>query len=154
MGEEYEFWAVGFGELDLDALVKENGLDDRFVIFPKLGSNQIRALMSRADLFCLPSKFTPEEGSEGIPVVLMEAMSMGLPVVATHDGSIDELVPAACLAKPGDSDELAHLIHLKTSTCNASEASDNRRAVTTCHSTENFDRLVDYFEHVAKYGRT
>ncbi len=48
--------------------------------------------------------------SEGVPVVLMEAMAHGLPVVASRVGGIPELVEhdvSGLLVAPGDADELA-----------------------------------------------
>jgi glycosyltransferase involved in cell wall biosynthesis len=49
---------------------------------------------------------------EGIPVALMEAMSRGVPVVATRTGGIPELVSpgTGLLVPPGDSIALADAI--------------------------------------------
>lgn len=51
---------------------------------------------------------------EGIPVVLMEAMSKGLPVVATRVGGIPELITHGVnglLVSPGEAGELADALH-------------------------------------------
>jgi colanic acid/amylovoran biosynthesis glycosyltransferase len=68
-----------------------------------VGQDGIRAHYRAADVFCLPSF------AEGIPVVLMEAMSTGLPVVANHITGIPELVEhevSGLLVRPGRSDLL------------------------------------------------
>lgn len=52
--------------------------------------------------------------SEGVPVVLMEAMARGIPVVATHVGGIGELVENGVnglLVPAGDARELADSLH-------------------------------------------
>jgi len=49
-------------------------------------------LMKAADIFLAPSVTAGDGDSEGIPVVLMEAMAMGLPVISTMHGGIAELV--------------------------------------------------------------
>jgi glycosyltransferase involved in cell wall biosynthesis len=57
------------------------------VIFEgEVNQNYIRTLYAKADLFCIPSF------AEGIPVVLMEAMAMGIPSVTTHVAGIPELI--------------------------------------------------------------
>jgi colanic acid/amylovoran biosynthesis glycosyltransferase len=50
------------------------------------------SVMSECDLFALPSITAADGDQEGIPVVLMEAMAMRLPVVSTFHSGIPELV--------------------------------------------------------------
>jgi colanic acid/amylovoran biosynthesis glycosyltransferase len=73
----------------------------------KVGQDRIHEHYASADLFCLPSL------GEGVPVVLMEAMAMGLPVVATRVGGVPELVEdrsSGRLVSPGSSAALAEAI--------------------------------------------
>lgn len=90
--EKLRFVLVGFGPLNVRQLVVDLGIQDRVTVFDKLDQAQLRVLYQSADIFCLPSITTKEEGAEGIPVVLMEAMGTGLPVVATRCGATEELV--------------------------------------------------------------
>ncbi len=79
------FVAVGRGpfEEELEALRSNLGLGDHFR-FVGARSDVLR-LLGAADLFVLPSR------QEGLPVVLMEAAAMGVPVVATAVGEIPNL---------------------------------------------------------------
>jgi len=66
----------------------------------------IADLMALADLFVLPSKF------EGLPLAVLEAMSIGLPVVATNIGGNIEAL-GSChpfLADPGNPASLAEVL--------------------------------------------
>jgi glycosyltransferase involved in cell wall biosynthesis len=68
---------------------------------------QVRRLMKDADAFVM-SSFV-----EGVPVVLMEAMAAGVPVVATRISGIPELVrdgQNGFLVSPGDAKAAAHAI--------------------------------------------
>jgi len=49
--------------------------------------------------------------TEGLPRSLIEAMSRGLPALASTCGGIPELLPAECLHKPGDAKTLAQQMH-------------------------------------------
>ena len=80
------FISVGQGPLEeeLKAMHAVSGLEDRFIF---LGFRRdIPALMSAADVFTLSS------AHEGLPVAIMEAFAMGLPVVATAVGGVPRQV--------------------------------------------------------------
>ena len=98
------FVAVGQGPLaeQVAAWHRQEGLGDRFLL---LGyrSDALR-VMSAFDVFTLASTH------EGLPVALMEAMALGLPVVATSVGGIPQAVTdgvEARLVPPGDAQRLA-----------------------------------------------
>jgi glycosyltransferase involved in cell wall biosynthesis len=74
-----------------------------FHLLGRLSSQDVRRLLAAADIFAAPS-FSPEPF--GLPV--LEALAMGLPVVASNDGSYPELVgDAGMLVPPGDAGALA-----------------------------------------------
>jgi colanic acid/amylovoran biosynthesis glycosyltransferase len=70
----------------LEALARTIGVKDRVRFAGAVGHDEIVRLLRAADIFCLPSF------SEGVPVVLMEAMAHSLPVVTTQIMGIPELV--------------------------------------------------------------
>ena len=83
---------IGFGELDLKEIAKEEGVRDKVTIFGKMDQEQLRYFYQTCDILCVPSITTEKEGAEGIPVVLMEGMACGMPVITTPCGAIQELV--------------------------------------------------------------
>jgi N-acetyl-alpha-D-glucosaminyl L-malate synthase BshA len=62
----------------LEELVKKLGLEDYVVFAGKVPHEKIPEYMALADVFVLPSL------SEGFPLVVVEAMAMGLPVIASR----------------------------------------------------------------------
>lgn len=79
-----KYLIIGFGELKekLETLVKELELQDR-VVFAGYRSD-VKELLHIVDAFAFPSL------QEGLPVSLMEAMSVGLPVVCSRiRGNVD-----------------------------------------------------------------
>jgi colanic acid/amylovoran biosynthesis glycosyltransferase len=87
----------------LERIAAELGIAQRVRFLGSIGQDEIREEYRRADVFCLPSF------AEGVPVVLMEAMAMGLPVVASALMGIPELVEdgvSGFLVRPGRADEL------------------------------------------------
>jgi glycosyltransferase involved in cell wall biosynthesis len=91
---------AGDGELrgELEALVRDLHLDDSVTFRGYVGHDtlleEIRA--GSSDVMALTSLELPGGVMEGIPVALMEAMALGLPVVTTSTGSITELVDDGC----------------------------------------------------------
>jgi glycosyltransferase involved in cell wall biosynthesis len=88
----------------LERLARDLGLDGRVRFAGARGQHEIPGFYADADVFCLPSF------QEGVPVVLMEAMAAGLPVVATRIMGVPELVEdgvSGVLVAPGREDELA-----------------------------------------------
>jgi glycosyltransferase involved in cell wall biosynthesis len=73
-------------------------------------TDAVAAELASADVLVAPSVPTKGGKREGIPVVLMEAMASGLPVVASHLSGIPELVAdgvSGLLVPPGDATALA-----------------------------------------------
>jgi glycosyltransferase involved in cell wall biosynthesis len=96
-GLDIELWLAGSpvpGSNGVDVLgyAKNIGIENRVVAFGEVGAKILKVLYRESDIFCLLSRHDEDGVPEGIPVVLMEAMSMGKPVVATDTGATSELV--------------------------------------------------------------
>jgi glycosyltransferase involved in cell wall biosynthesis len=71
-------------------------------------TRDVSAELAQMDLFILPSLF-----GEGLPMVVLEAMAAGVPVVATRVEGVPEAIRDArdgLLARPGDAADLARTI--------------------------------------------
>lgn len=73
---------VGGGPLqqDLGQAVTSAGVADRVVLTGRLDEASLHSLFNQASLYCLPSN----NKAEAFGVVLLEAMTYGLPIVATN----------------------------------------------------------------------
>jgi glycosyltransferase involved in cell wall biosynthesis len=74
---------------------------------------EIIAEYQRHDIFVLASVIAPNGDMDGIPVVLMEAGAMGLPLVSTRISGIPELVQqgySGLLVDPEDPPALADVL--------------------------------------------
>lgn len=90
------------------------GISDRVKFLGYRSQLQVRELLRRTDIFVLSSF------AEGVPVVLMEAMAAGIPVVATQISGIPELVrheECGLLVSPGDEEATASSIRRLMTDC-------------------------------------
>ena len=73
---------------------------------------ELRAAMARATAFVLPCVVAPDGDQDGIPLVILEAMAAGLPVVTTPVSGIPELVDdeVGWMVPPGDVDALRSVL--------------------------------------------
>jgi colanic acid/amylovoran biosynthesis glycosyltransferase len=91
-GTRVQLVLAGDGEMrrDVEALITELGIADQVRITGWIGGPTVRQEILEARALVLPSF------AEGLPVVLMEAMALGRPVITTYIAGIPELVT------PGD----------------------------------------------------
>jgi glycosyltransferase involved in cell wall biosynthesis len=106
---------VGDGE-DRPAIerqIADLGLGDTVDVLGPQPRERVAELLAGADVAVLPSVVTPSGKQEGIPVVLMEALAMEVPVVATRISGVPELIEdgrTGLLVPERDSEALAGAI--------------------------------------------
>lgn len=93
-GIDFRCTIVGEGPLrnTLEALIAENGMEDKVELAGARSQSWVRERLSVSDIFVLASVVMDEGGRDGIPVAIMEALAMGIPTVSTHVSGIPELV--------------------------------------------------------------
>ncbi|MBN4725171.1 colanic acid biosynthesis glycosyltransferase WcaL [Escherichia coli] len=90
----YRILGIGPWERRLRTLIEQYQLEDVVEMPGFKPSHEVKAMLDDADVFLLPSVTGADGDMEGIPVALMEAMAVGIPVVSTLHSGIPELVEA------------------------------------------------------------
>jgi glycosyltransferase involved in cell wall biosynthesis len=139
---------------ELQRLVESLGVGGSVRFAGNLAHSAVREWMHGLDVFVLACKPDANGDMDGIPVVLMEAMSQRVPVISTRLSGIPELVVdgvTGLLAEPGDPASLAACIDRML----ASADLRNATAARACAHVEaefgqpvNLDRLTGYFQPV------
>jgi glycosyltransferase involved in cell wall biosynthesis len=148
-GEKFEILFVGDGPLRsrLEQETDRLGLRDRVTFLGWRSAAEVRAEIVRSRALVLPSF------AEGLPVVIMETLALGRPVIATYVAGIPELVHPGengWLVPAGSVDELTMAmraaIHTsaddlsRMGTCGASAVNERHNAATEARKIEAMAR--------------
>ena len=111
-GHDFRCVIAGYGpeEAPLRASIKAANLAGRIELAGKIPHEEVVALMRAASIFALPCRVEEDGDRDGIPNVLLEAMTVGVPVVSTSVSGIPELITngeTGLLAPPNDAPALA-----------------------------------------------
>ena len=102
---------VGDGRLrgELSRRAEELGVADRVELVGSKPPEDVRRLLERSALLAMPSLVAPDGDRDSMPVVVKEALAMGVPVVASQEVGLPEVVRDEWgrLVKPGDPESLA-----------------------------------------------
>ncbi len=102
---------VGEGPLEgeLRALVASLGLEAHVTLLGALAPAAVRGQLEGASVLAMPCVVASDGDRDSMPVVVKEALAMEVPVVATDEVGLPEIVDATCgrLVAPGDPRALA-----------------------------------------------
>ncbi|HBZ5585582.1 TPA: glycosyltransferase, partial [Klebsiella pneumoniae] len=94
MGVDFEYHIIGDGpeKSKLTNLSHSMGLGNSIFYHGLQSQEVISKFLDESDIFLLPSITASDGDMEGIPVALMEAMAVGLPVISSYHSGIPELI--------------------------------------------------------------
>ncbi|HBZ0782148.1 TPA: glycosyltransferase [Klebsiella pneumoniae] len=94
MGVDFEYHIIGDGpeKSKLTNLSHSKGLGNSIFYHGLQSQEVISKFLDESDIFLLPSITASDGDMEGIPVALMEAMAVGLPVISSYHSGIPELI--------------------------------------------------------------
>jgi glycosyltransferase involved in cell wall biosynthesis len=150
-GLDCELRLAGDGSMrvQLEALAKALHLSDKITFLGFINEKQIAEELQQADIFVLTSYV------EGVPVSAMEAMAVGVPVVATNVGGTSELIQegiSGLLVRPSDVDTVyAALRKLITNFDLRMSIAKNGRAVVEREFNSELE-FAKLNQHFLSYG--
>ena len=95
------------------AVAEEVGVADRVRLLGRVDDAALEAAYRMADVFVLPAVVDEKGDTEGLGVVLLEALGFGVPVIGSDAGGIPDIIrggDTGWLVPPGDSEALARAI--------------------------------------------
>ena len=145
---------VGEGPLrrDLENRAVRGGVADRVVFQGAVTDRELQHRFTHCDVFVLPAVVDGKGDTEGLGVVLIEALSYGKPVIASDVGGITDIIrhgETGLLVAAGDADALAaSILRMKDDTELAARlAASGRKHVEDVFSwTAIIDSLIQLYK--------
>lgn len=112
---DFHYTIIGDGPLrkTLEAQVANLNLGDNIVFLGAQTQETVTEYLNQSDVFLLPSVTAADGDMEGIPVALMEAMAIGIPVISTFHSGIPELIEdrvSGFLVNENDATSIANVV--------------------------------------------
>ena len=106
---------VGSGPMKdgLISLSKRLNLENKVIFKDKVSQEKLINIYSTANIFILPSIINKKKQTEGLGVVLLEAMACGIPVVGSNVGGIPDIIKdgeTGLLTRQKDPDDIAEKV--------------------------------------------
>ncbi len=129
----------------LEKQVKLNGLSERVIFLGRVSRDNIVKEMQDANCFVLSSSY------EAFGVVLIEAMSTGLPVIATRSGGPESILDESLgyLVDPGNTGELTEaMLKMINEYDRFSQQNIREKTLRRYGSPIITEKYLDVFEHI------
>ncbi|WP_206597499.1 glycosyltransferase family 4 protein [Polycladidibacter stylochi] len=126
-------------------VVEELGLQNYVHLHGKVGEARLKSFYESADLFILPSHY------EGYGMAFWEALSYGLPVIATYEGSVAAQLPreATLLFRAGNSQQLRQSIESLAATPSLLSAM-SQAGHRECQKKPSWEKVTALMSHHLK----
>ncbi len=141
------FVGDGPDEEMLKAKVKELGIANNVSFFPF--TSEPNYVFDRADILTLPSLY-----KEGLPNVILEAMAMKLPTIASEMAGVPEVVineKTGYLVEPGNIDQFAGAVEklwADPNKCRLMGINGRKFVEENMDKKKQFDEFLKYFERI------
>lgn len=114
-GADVRYDIYGDGELqsELERLAGSLGVEEHVHFQGWIAHADVPQVLANSDVLLVPSRTADDGDKEGIPMVAMEALAIGISVVATDHSGIPELVSdgvTGLLCREGDAEAMANAI--------------------------------------------
>ena len=124
------------------------GITNTVLFIGEVGQEELPKFYSLATVFVLPSIVNDKGETEGLGVVLLEAMACGVPVIGSNVGGIPDIISdgeTGLLATPKDPDDLARkIIRLLSDETLRKSVIEN--AFSLIRNNFSWDVIADKFE--------
>jgi glycosyltransferase involved in cell wall biosynthesis/peptidoglycan/xylan/chitin deacetylase (PgdA/CDA1 family) len=156
-GVDFACHLVGDGprKAEIERQIVLSGLSDVVMLHGARTRLEVARMVARSDAAVLASAPTRNGKREGIPVALMEAMSAGLPVIATRTGGIPELVHHernGLLVPPADADALADALERLASDATLRERMGRAGRETILREFDQLQCAADLIGLIQRWG--
>ena len=161
--DKFEIRIVGVGDLTekLKELAAHNAGNAEIVFTGKLSPENLAKEYRTANVFTLPAIIDSKGDTEGLGVVLIEAMELGLPIVASNVGGIPDVVvdgESGILVPEKDPQALANAFKRLESEPGLVKQllEGSRKRIRECFAWDGIieRQIAEYKKVVRKYGIT